>query len=69
MYRWMRKGVAGVTLEGLFVGGRWLVSDQAIGKFVASVTQARAGARDWVAMPHRVNDRHGNHQSQGGLKP
>jgi hypothetical protein len=44
MYRWMHKGVSGIVLEGFRVGGRWVVSDAALTRFVVQVTQAKMGA-------------------------
>jgi hypothetical protein len=57
LYRWVHKGVAGVRLDGLRVGGRWVVSDAALTRFVTEVTRARAGGRSGAALANRLNDR------------
>jgi hypothetical protein len=57
MYRWVRKGVSGIKLEGVRLGGRWVVSEAALSRFVAKVTQAKTGAPVRGAMSGESNRR------------
>ena len=43
VWRWHRKGVGGVFLETVLVGGRRYTSREAINRFIAGTTAARDG--------------------------
>lgn len=40
VHRWVRRGVGGVHLEAVRLGGRWVTSDEALARFVAARTGA-----------------------------
>ncbi len=42
--RWRDRGVAGVRLEAVRVGGRWMTSWQAVDRFVTALNAARPSA-------------------------
>ena len=41
VHRWRKPGVAGVRLESLRVGGRWMTTIEAIDRFVTATNAAR----------------------------
>jgi hypothetical protein len=52
--RWIHKGMSGVPLEAHRLGGRWVVSEAALGRFVAAITRARVVAS--APAPHGGTD-------------
>jgi hypothetical protein len=57
MYRWVHKGTSGFRLDAVCLGGRWYVSEAAIARFVANVTQARVGSPDRRVSPRGSSSR------------
>ena len=45
VWRWCQKGIAGVRLESLVVGGRRCVSTESLQRFAERVTAAKEGKR------------------------
>ena len=41
LYRWSKRGVSGVRLETLLIGGILYTSEQAIQRFIAETTEVR----------------------------
>jgi hypothetical protein len=52
--RWIHKGVSGKRLEAHRLGGRWVVSEAALGRFVAAITRASFAAS--APAPHGGTD-------------
>ena len=53
VHRWRKPGVAGVRLESLRVGGRWMTTLEAIDRFVTASNAARDRAVPAVCSPRR----------------
>jgi hypothetical protein len=49
VHRWVQRGVGGVRLEAIRVGGRWLSSREALGRFVAALTARTTVPQDEAA--------------------
>jgi hypothetical protein len=57
LHRWRLRGVAGIKLETVRVGGRRYTSDEALQRFIAAVTAAADGKAVPVRTPRqRVRD-------------
>lgn len=55
--RWISEGCGGVRLEAVRVGGRWMLSDAAISRFLSSRNETRAEVPDrFVAVESRVSN-------------
>lgn len=53
IFRWVARGVRGVKLESVLVGGRRFVSREALERFSAAVTAAAAGEPRPVRTPRQ----------------
>src|SRR5438128_2214980 len=45
VFRWISRGVSGVRLEALRLGGRWVTSREAVQRFAERLTAERSGAQ------------------------
>lgn len=46
MQRWHKRGIRGVKLEAIRIGGRWFTSRQALQRFVRNTTAAAVKGQD-----------------------
>jgi hypothetical protein len=58
LYRWIDSGVSGVALNAIRVGGRWVVSDAAIRRFLAELTQVKRGIAIGAAQTNSAKQLH-----------
>ena len=56
LYRWMLRGVRGVRLDTVLIGGKRFTSAQALNLFFERTTAAADGARAIVAQPARAEN-------------
>ena len=55
IHRWLRKGVHGVRLNAVFIGGIWMTTEGAWRRFVAEQTTARLSEKQ-TNEPHAATD-------------
>ena len=67
IYRWIKKGVAGVQLETLFVGGRRYTSQEALERFFIESTLAKNKDRLGLANHHAKQTQLEKHAEQLGI--
>jgi hypothetical protein len=53
LWRWHRRGLAGIRLETTVVGGRRFTSSEAVQRFIDRTTEARDGIRPERAVSRR----------------
>lgn len=55
--RWVTRGVRGVRLEAVRLGGRWVTSLEALDRFAARLTAADCRPEHGAAAPHQAATR------------
>jgi hypothetical protein len=68
LWRWHRKGIAGVKLETICLGGTRFVSSEGLSRFFTAVTEAKSGEEPGVPAAREVPTAKESQRSAGREK-